>query len=306
MRIAITGANGFLGKYTVAAAEAAGHEVLALGHYGNGNYKDTDGDLCSYGWLHRQFRNFRPEAAIHLASLIDVPRSFLDPHWYEEVVTRGTERVSTALVATIKKCRLVYVSSSEVYGKVGFGTRITEKHGAAPTSPYADAKLRAEWWVANHYSGPLVILRPFNAFGPGQSQRAVLPSIARQIVCNGKVVFGNNSTRTWTHARDLARAFVLAAEGKCGTDRMRSRKSRTFNVGAPWENSVLEAACYLAQLSGTNVPIEYNVDGRTAASEVPWLWCDASKFEIATGWAPQTTFEDGLMEVLAEARAAIR
>lgn len=289
MRVTVTGAHGFLGQYTTRALAEAGHEVQALGHYGHGEYSDNDGDILSPPWIGRKFGEFGPDVVVHLASLVDVPRSFKDPAWYRDVIFTGTLNVLNACLAY--RAKLVYVSSSEVYGQVPPGTSISDRHPAYPNSPYAREKLYAENKAAYHGA---VIIRPFNAFGAGQSQRAVLPSLARQALDTGGAgyVIGNNSTRTWTHAADLARAFVLAAS-------MELLPGRPYNIGAPWKHSVVEAAEIMSSILGhAGKPKFVQRGARPTKDEVPWLWCDSSDFMAATGWEPRVTFRSGLEELL--------
>lgn len=126
----------------------------------------------------------RPDAVVHLAARASVAESFADPLPAWEVNLGGTLRLIEALRAAAPDCRLLHVSTGEVYGlSFASGAPLDEAAPLRPANPYAASKAAAEIAVAEATLRGLraIRLRPFNHSGPGQAAAFALPAFARQV-----------------------------------------------------------------------------------------------------------------------------
>ncbi|MEY4697102.1 MAG: hypothetical protein RIT14_1530 [Pseudomonadota bacterium] len=307
LQIVITGAGGFIGSHLVEAALAAGHRVTALLRYGS---QGSIGNLARIGAqdpsrLRLVFGDVRDagqmqalldgaDRLIHAAALIGIPYSYAAPESYFATNVDGT---LTLLQAARRAglARMVFVSTSEVYGSAQ-RPLIAEDHPLAAQSPYAASKIAAEaactaW--ANAFGLPVTVIRPFNTFGPGQSLRAVIPTILAQALSGGPVQIGSTwPERDFTFVTDTAEALLLAATHPgLGTGPYNLGTGRSVSIGA-----VIEAA---ASLVGH--PLDVVTDPariRPAASEVVRLTADNARFRAATGWTPRIDLTEGLRRTL--------
>jgi nucleoside-diphosphate-sugar epimerase len=192
-----------------------------------------------------------------------------------------------------KVSRLVQTSTSEVYATAR-PVPITDDHPLQPQSPYSASKIAADVLVESFvrsFGLRAVTLRPFNTFGPRQSLRAVLPTIAAQLLAGEKKLrLGNLSpTRDFNFVLDSVDAFLAIAKAP------EAVVGRVFNTGTGREVSIRDAALALGRVVG--VSVEFDVEEerkRPDLSEVERLLSDASRLRDATGWAPRVSFEQGL------------
>jgi UDP-glucose 4-epimerase len=186
-----------------------------------------------------------------------------------------------------------------VYGTAQF-TPITEEHPLQGQSPYAASKIGADKMVeayARSFETPAVILRPFNTYGPRQSERAVVPTIIRQALQaeSTEIRIGDVSPiRDLNYVDDTVSAFLAIgrADGvKYGT---------VYNVGSGVGVSIAETINRISKLiDGPTKPIvveEYR--RRPAASEVMTLIASSDRFRELTGWAPSETLDSGLEKTI--------
>ena len=217
----MTGAGGFLGSHLVEALVEGGADVRALVHYNA---------LGTWGWLDhspvarsvdvvagdiRDADSLRGaaegvEVVFHLAALVGIPYSYVTPSSYVKTNVEGTLNVlGAALRAGV--ARVVHTSTSEVYGTARH-VPIAEGHELQAQSPYAASKIAGDKLAESYWHSfglSVVIARPFNAYGPRQSARAVLPSIITQCLLGDVVRLGNLSpTRDLTFVHDTVRGFL--------------------------------------------------------------------------------------------------
>lgn len=127
------------------------------------------------------------EAVLHLAALIAIPYSYHSLDTYVDTNIKGTLNVVQA-VRDLDISKLVHTSTSEVYGTARF-VPITEDHPLQGQSPYSASKIGADQIAISFHRSfetPVVVVRPFNTYGPRQSMRAVIPTIISQIA-SGKM-----------------------------------------------------------------------------------------------------------------------
>src|SRR5689334_20588652 len=194
-KILVTGADGFIGSHLTEALVRAGHDVRAFVLYNS---------FSSWGWLDEcaadvkgRFEVFAGDvrdphgvraamqdcdAVLHLAALIAIPYSYHSPDTYVDTNVKGTLNVVQA-ARELSVRRVVHTSTSEVYGSAR-SVPITEDHPLQGQSPYSASKIGADQIALSFHAAfdtPVVVVRPFNTYGPRQSARAVIPSVIIQI-----------------------------------------------------------------------------------------------------------------------------
>lgn len=307
-KVLVTGAGGFIGSHTVEHLVEQGARVSAFVRYvsdGRAGWLDAldedvresleivRGDIRDRDSVMDAARGC--QAVLHLAALIGIPYSYLAPRSYVEVNVTGTLNVLAAARALDLE-RVVVTSTSEVYGTAKT-VPITEDHPLDAQSPYAATKVGADqlalsWHRA--FETPVVVLRPFNTYGPRQSLRAVIPSIITQIAAGTRrLSLGSLApTRDFTEVADTARGLTaaLTSDGAIG---------RTVQLGTGLEISIGDLVEEIAGLMETEVEVTTDPARlRPEASEVQRLIADPSRASELLGWAPQRTGRDGLREGL--------
>jgi nucleoside-diphosphate-sugar epimerase len=299
MKVLISGATGFIGSHLVERF-LWDYEVRAMAHYRSspdlGNLKaDCEvvrGDIRDERFVENAVAGCN--LVVHLAALVDVPYSFVAPRSYLETNCLGIYNV---LEACLKySIPLITTSSSEVYGTAVLPP-INETHRLFPQSPYATTKLTSDNLAWNYHLGyglPVVILRPFNTYGPRQSDRAVLPSIIKQLRAGSQVRLGNiKARRDWLYVDDSCEAYSRAASY------IRFGQSGLFNIGTGISYSVEEAVQTIGKLMGvTPEIIEDQTLLRPGASEVENLQCDYYLAKKTLDWEPKVSFEEGLRRTI--------
>lgn len=241
-----------------------------------------------------------PDVVLHLAGLSSVAQSLGDPDTTLRVNVLGTLNLLQALKAARFAGTLLYVSSGDVYGQVAErDLPINETHLPAPRSPYAVSKLAGEslcyqWWVTEGLR--VVIARPFNHIGPGQSNRFAIAAFASQIgaIRRGErppvVDVGDiDVTRDFTDVRDIVWAyFALLAGGTSG---------ERYNVCSGCESSVRDTLERMIELAGVTAEIRQD-PSRLRPAEQRRVVGDPAKIRADTGWQPTVSLDASLKAVL--------
>jgi NAD dependent epimerase/dehydratase len=302
-KVLVTGAGGFIGSHLVELLASRGDDVTALVHYnarndwGNLELLAPDvrdavevvlGDIRDPHLVAEAVRG--REIVYHLAALIGIPYSYLAPHSYVDVNVGGTLNVLEAARAHDVH-RVVHTSTSETYGTAHY-TPIDESHPLQGQSPYSASKIGADKMAESYWRSfdvPVATLRPFNTYGPRQSLRAVIPTIAAQALSGDVVRLGSLSpVRDLTYVTDTARAFVAVAESDATV-------GRVFNAGSGSSVSIGELATTILELLGSSAAVVEDPDRvRPAASEVGELLADTTALREATGWEPTVELRSGL------------
>ena len=178
---------------------------------------------------------------------------------------------------------------------------IDEQHPLQGQSPYSASKIGADKLVESYYRAfgvPAVTIRPFNTYGPGQSARAVIPTIITQALQAEEIHLGNlDALRDFTYLDDTVAAFIKAAETP-GID------GETFNLGSGHEVSIRELSDEIVELTGSRARVVVDEERlRPEKSEVFRLLADNSKARRVLGWAPQVELHEGLTRTIAWVRA---
>jgi NAD dependent epimerase/dehydratase len=303
----VTGAAGFIGSHLCENLVRNGERVRAFIHYNSRNY---------WGWLEQSdYRNQievmagdlrdldsvlhavdGTDKVYHLGALIGIPYSYESPLAYIRTNIEGTYNVLEAARRT-GVGRVLITSTSEVYGTALY-VPIDEKHPLQPQSPYSASKIGADNLALSYHLSfglPIVIARPFNTFGPRQSSRAVIPTIATQLLSGiREISLGNLAPRRdLTYVEDTVEAMRLIS-------RENQFIGKVVNIGSQQDISIGEIFAKLCTLLKCQATIRSQPDRiRPDNSEVMRLLCDASLVKAVTGWVPRYSLDEGLEKTVA-------
>ncbi len=295
----VTGARGFVGPHLIDHLRSCGDEVVPVD-------LDRGPDLRDgAGWVDTM-ADVGPEVVYHLAGWSDVGGSWNDPYTTFDVNVGGTVSIlEAARLAGVR--RVILISSAEVYGAVPPDRLpITEDHPLVPGSPYGASKQAAEAAALQYHRGhglDVVIVRPFNHIGPGQSPRFAAPAFATQIAAAESTAPGEtppplrhgdlSPERDLTDVRDVVRAYRLLAES--------GEPGECYNVCSGRSTSMSQLLATLCSLSTTSIETEVDV-ARLRPVEVQAQKGSPAKLIAATGWEPTTALDQTLGDVLDDAR----
>ncbi len=311
LKVLVTGADGFIGSHLVELLVKQGAKVTALACYNS---------FDAHGWLDDLPAAMRDELVLlrgdvrdpafvrsivrgqdtvfHLAALIAIPHSYVAAQSYVETNVTGTLNVLEA-AREFGVRRMIHTSTSEVYGSAQT-MPITEEHPLQGQSPYSASKIGADMMTeafARSFELPVAILRPFNTFGPRQSERAVIPSILRQMLdpaCETVEIGDTSTIRDFTFVGDTARAFLALGMAPAVSF------GRPYNAGSGSAVSVGELLELATELTGCSKPVRHApARMRPDKSEVRALLADSSRLTENTGWRPATSLRGGLLHTIA-------
>ena len=309
--VLVTGADGFIGSHLAETLVNRGAEVTALSLYNSfdrhgwlddlpdsvrSRLKLTRGDIRDAAFVRRIVRG--QDVVFHLAALVAIPHSYIAPQSYVETNVMGTLNVLEA-AREGSVLRVIHTSTSEVYG-TAITMPIKECHTLQGQSPYSASKIGADMMAeafARSFDLPVVILRPFNAYGPRQSERAVIPAVIRQALdpsCVTVRIGDTTTVRDFTFVEDSVAAFLaigLAPNVEFGC---------AYNAGSGRAVSVAEMIDHVLDLTGCAKPIEHEDERmRPSDSEVRALLADSNCLAALVGWRPNVDLRDGLMRTIA-------
>ena len=299
-RALITGAAGFVGTALREFLRGQGWETVCT------DLRTPDGDdwcACDIGDRHQAIRMMDWAGPVthvfHLAAVTFVPTAGRDAARTFQINLLGSCHVAACLGEASSQARLVYIGSSEVYGPPQ-SLPLTEEHPLNPANPYAISKAAADRYCAflhNSEKMDVVIMRPFNHSGAGQSDHFVLSSFAHQVAQIEAGRFepvlrvGNLAAkRDFLHVNDVVRAYELAA--------LKGESGEAYNVCSGRAVAIGEAVDKLLAMSSADIRIETD-SKRMRAVDVPEARGSHDKLTARTGWEPLTSF-DGLLRDLLE------
>lgn len=305
----VTGADGFIGSHLVEALIVEGAIVKAFVFYNSFN---------SWGWIDSLPETIREQLEIfsgdirdpngvytamkgcdvvfHLAALIGIPFSYHSPDSYVDTNIKGTLNVLQA-ARQLGTEKVLVTSTSEVYGTAQY-VPIDEQHPFQGQSPYSATKIGADRLAESFFRAfqlPVVIVRPFNTYGPRQSARAFIPTIITQLLAGyDEVQLGSLSpTRDLNYVEDSARGFIELAKSDKAI-------GEEINLATGTEHSVGDVANMLIQMIRPQARIVCDVKRiRPKDSEVERLLGSAEKLFSLTNWRPQFDLSEGLERTVA-------
>ncbi len=306
MKVLVTGASGFIGSHLVELLIENNFDVKAFIHYNSfnniGNLQCIDkieeielfkGDIRDYDSVSKALEGCT--TVFHLAALIGIPYSYYSPLAYIRTNIEGTYDILEACKRSEAE-QIILTSTSETYGTAQY-VPIDEKHPLVGQSPYSATKIAADQLAISYYrsfEAPIKILRPFNNYGPRQSERAIIPTIITQILKgNKKIELGKTApTRDFLYVKDSAHAFY---------ELYKSNKlfGEVVNAGTNNEISISSLVEKILTLTKADVEIVQKENRfRPVLSEVERLKCDNSKIISNTNWKPIYSLSEGLMETI--------
>lgn len=305
-RVLVTGADGFIGSHlTETLIEVCGQVRAFCFYNSNGSLGWLDelpsekkdaidvrlGDIRDSRFVEAACQDI--DIVFNLAALIAIPYSYQAPESFIDTNIKGVLNILEA----VKKqgCeRLIHTSTSEVYGTPQ-KIPIKETDPLQGQSPYSATKIAADKLCEAYYCSfdvPVVVLRPFNTYGPRQSTRAVIPTILVQLL-SGKeeVLLGNLAPkRDLTFVTDTVNGFVKAAQtAEIDGETIQLGTGITISIG-----ELFQKACSALGVQSSVKQQQERI--RPSKSEVMVLCSDPSKAKKIINWEPQTTFEQGLQK----------
>lgn len=291
-RVLITGATGFTGRHLAPLLAAAGYEVHGTVHGAQGNpvpgiAKLHSVDLADFGSLAAAIADVSPDKVVHLAAIAFVAHSDVGEMYRTNVL--GTRNLLHALAGQEKKPRSVLLASSaNVYGNAREGV-LDEDTPAAPVNDYGITKAAGEL-VASAYRDrlPIIVARPFNYTGRGQSPDFLIPKIVSHVLEGAEEIeLGNlDVERDFSDVRGVADAYarLLEAKGAVGG---------TFNICSGRAVSLRKVIDLVRAISGRNLDVRVN-PAFVRPDEVKRLWGSPAKLEQTIGPLAMPPLEETL------------
>ena len=303
-QVLVTGASGFAGRHLVGQLAASNRwNVTGLQSQPSSSIPGVQMlvcDLLDEDLTARVINHQRPDVIFHLAAQSYVPQAVANPA--ETLINNVVSQLN--LLEACRKAKLnpiiVVVGSADIYGDVPSDQLpINEQQPFRPRNPYAVSKATQDMLGLQYflsYDMRIVRVRPFNHIGPGQSDRFVVSSLARQIAeieaggADPVLLVGNlEARRDFLDVRDVVRAYRLVACDEFAGE--------VFNVASGVARPIRAVLDYLLTLSTATVDVRED-PARLRPSDIPSLVGDASKLRAAVCWEPRVTFEQSLADTL--------
>jgi len=300
MNVAVTGGAGFIGRWVAKKLVEDGHDVCVIDNLSNSTEENISelcpkikvfkmGDIRNTRLISEFFAKNEPDVCIHLAAQINVQKSIDYPEETFEINLVGTNNV-------LEECRkhetkMVNVSTCMVYDTSNASEAIDESHQLNPRSPYAASKLASDFLAMSYYHAyglPVVVIRPFNVYGPFQKSNCEggVVSIFIQKFLDGKKldVFGDGSqTRDLLYVEDCADFIAKASLSKRAIGEI-------INAGSGKDVTIKDLALLIAEAPKR---IRYTRHPHPQ-SEISRLLCDYSKAKKLLNWQPRASLKKGM------------
>ena len=304
-KVLVTGGAGFIGSHLVRRLVGEGADVTVLVKYNSvidnvrlvsvwDDIRILEVDLRNVDSL-RQFSGKRFDAIYHLAAYNHVGDSF--QHVNEALLT-NTVGTANLLECGLDYGRFVYMSTSECYG-LQYEVPFKESATAFPISPYAVGKFGGELYARfkRHQTGqPIVCIRPFNTFGPYQSEKAVIPELIMRCLRGLPVVTTEGrQTREFNYVDNQVDGILAAAACEPPFEGI-------INIGSSHEIAICDLVRTIHTLCGTDA--ELRIGGLPNRPTEIWrMSSDNTLAKDVLGWTPKIDFEAGLARTVEWYRA---
>lgn len=299
MRVLVTGACGFVGRHVQAELSANGHEVIGLDLQAASGTpppaRMVTANITDAGQMVKVIADIAADACVHLAGLAFA--GGVDPQTILNANLVGTTNVLEAFRRAKSRARLLIVSSAHVYGMKARPAPIREDDPLNPDTFYSIAKMAADrisLLYAEKFGLDIMVARPCNHIGPGQSPQFAIPAFALQVKAISRgapplIKVGNlDNRRDLTDVRDVARAYRLLLE--------RGHSGRPYNIATGHDVRMGDILDRLCALAGVRPRIVRDESLYRPCDHNPVL--DTTRLRGDTGWYPMIPLEHTLSEVL--------
>ena len=286
LQVLITGANGFVGTNLVNYLKKNGHEIVRT----DISNADIVGDLTNQDFVLKELSKGEFDAVVHLAGLINVPKSIEDPYACYRINCFGTlNMLKMAIEKKVK--RFVYISSNNVFGSPK-KLPITEDFPFNPRAPYDYSKVVGEYLVTSFHNTlklPTTILRSWKMFGPHDVPTAAVPRFIKACLANTPIPLynGGKDTNDVYYVDNFCSAITLALSNPAAI-------GQRFNVGTGNEISVKEQATMIKKLTKSNSKVQL-LPPRTPTEKTPMRTRPSvAKAKRTLGYKPIVSLREGL------------
>ena len=306
-KIFITGATGFIGSHLCEMGVKKGYKIVGFDRYNSNNdlgwLKKSKylnkmeiilGDIRDYDSVYKSMKGCN--IIFHLAALIGIPYSYISPLAYVKTNVEGTYNVLEA-AKNLSSKKVIITSTSEVYGSSKY-LPMDEEHPLNAQSPYAASKTAADQLSLSYFKSfklPVTIIRPFNTYGPRQSERAVVPRIITQCLFqkNKNLILGSlKPTRDFNYVSDVCEAYFYIIKNK-------KTEGQVINVGSKTNISIKNLAKKIIKMTNSKNKIKQNIKiFRPTLSEVQNLKCNNNKLRKYTNWKQSIDLNTGLKKTI--------
>ena len=318
-RILLTGGAGFIGSHVADALIRCGTKLSVMDNLDSfyapnrkqlnlqeirkaGTYDFFEADVRDMDALRKLAKQVQPEIVIHLAARAGVRPSIEQPALYESVNVAGTVNI-LEIAREFKVQRMIFGSSSSVYGIANKVPFCEDDLNTRPISPYAATKLAAElmcYTYSHLYDLTTICLRFFTVYGPRQRPDLAIHKFTALIESGKPIpVYGDGSMgRDYTYVNDIVAGVVASLEyvpeGKVPLE--------VFNLGNSHPVRLAELIAQLEAATGKKALQERLPD---QPGDVPITWASIDKAKRLLGYSPQTTMEQGLRNFVDWYRATL-
>ncbi|MBV9411085.1 MAG: SDR family NAD(P)-dependent oxidoreductase [Acidimicrobiia bacterium] len=302
-RVLVTGATGFIGSHLTRRLVNEGAEVHVLTSSVSSVYPvrlvDLQGritvheaSLTDRDAMEKLVARTEPSLVFHLGAYTHVGKSWNRIEECVQTNIEGTVNLLQAL-APQQYDRFVSTGTSEIYG--GIEVPFREDAAVNPSSPYSVSKYTAEMYckiLHNAHGWPVVMLRPFNAYGPAQSPDRIIPEIVVRALRGQELkMTQGRQTREFNFVEDLVDGFLLAATAP-------GVEGEVINLGNGEEISMKDLATQILDLMGNPITAEFGALP-DRPGEIWRMYSDSTKARERLGWKPSHSLKDGLAKTIA-------
>jgi UDP-glucuronate 4-epimerase len=320
IRVLLTGGAGFIGSHVAEALLRRNAPLTIVDNLDEfyspdwkkanlesirktGPFEFLDRSICDADSLRETFRTARPELVIHLAARAGVRPSIEHPRLYEQVNVAGTVNV-LELCREFQVSRLIFGSSSSVYGATSRAPFSEAQLDLRPISPYAATKLAGEMFCytyAHLYRLPVMALRFFTVYGPRQRPDLAIHKFVARIEAGKPLpIFGDGETgRDYTYVDDIVAGVLGALDYDFAATP--GAPFEVCNLGNSQPVKLADLVRMLECATGRKAILQWEAPQQ---GDVPLTWADISKAEKLLGYRPKTALEEGLKRFVAWYRSA--